>query len=620
MKILDLHIGGFGKFHNLDLSFSEGMNVIYGLNEAGKSTLHTFIRCMLYGMERGRGRAAKNDLYSRYEPWDKSAAYGGRLRVEQGGKVYRLERNFRTTQRSFTVVDEDEGREVTPTKTFMNDLLSGLSETEYLNTISIGQLKSATDAGMVSELKNYIANMNTTGNVSLNITKATAYLQTRRKQFERQLHTEAAREYASLISEAAGLESEISDPANANELRLYQEKQDEVRGELAQKQKEKEDLLQRIASQEQTLKNAGLENEAAITRCREDTEMAWDDYSAEKEGYEKKTGTVCAVISFAAAVIFAALAAYCLSAGELNPLSAMLAIPSIWLTAAAAIICLIFIIIGIVLLHSRRVTRRLLDEDEDDLKGIFSQHLGDPSVSAEAMDAFEARMDELSRMSRSLGESKAACDKEDSAIDSLQSQDRSCGESIAQQQKTQWELEKKLEHLSVCRDRLQTLGDDLVENERVRQDIDAIDLALDTMTELSATIRDSFGLYLNKTASEMINGITGGVYDSISIDENLEPYLNTPEKLVPLSQVSSGAMDQIYLALRLAAASLIQSGYESMPLFFDDSFTQYDNERLSSALGWLAESFDAQILLFTCHRREAQILDELGIEYKLIEI
>ncbi len=43
----------------------------------------------------------------------------------------------------------------------MDQLLCGLSETAYNSTISIGQLKSATDSSMVTELKNYIANMNT---------------------------------------------------------------------------------------------------------------------------------------------------------------------------------------------------------------------------------------------------------------------------------------------------------------------------------------------------------------------------------------------------------------------------------------------------------------------------
>ena len=56
MKILSLHIDGFGKLNDLDLSFEDGLNVLYGKNEAGKSTLHTFIRGMLFGIERQRGR------------------------------------------------------------------------------------------------------------------------------------------------------------------------------------------------------------------------------------------------------------------------------------------------------------------------------------------------------------------------------------------------------------------------------------------------------------------------------------------------------------------------------------------------------------------------------------
>ena len=68
MRLLELHIDGFGKFHDRTISFNDGINIIYGKNEAGKSTLHTFIRGMLFGIERGRGRAAKNDLYTKYEP------------------------------------------------------------------------------------------------------------------------------------------------------------------------------------------------------------------------------------------------------------------------------------------------------------------------------------------------------------------------------------------------------------------------------------------------------------------------------------------------------------------------------------------------------------------------
>jgi uncharacterized protein YhaN len=106
----------------------------------------------------------------------------------------------------------------------------------------------------------------------------------------------------------------------------------------------------------------------------------------------------------------------------------------------------------------------------------------------------------------------------------------------------------------------------------------------------------------------------------MSVDENLNLFMNTPTKLVPVSQVSSGTMDQIYLALRLAAAKLIQSGHDQMPLIFDDSFVLYDDDRLKTALKWLAQAYGGQILIFTCHQREAQMLTANQVAYHLIEI
>ncbi len=181
-------------------------------------------------------------------------------------------------------------------------------------------------------------------------------------------------------------------------------------------------------------------------------------------------------------------------------------------------------------------------------------------------------------------------------------------------------LEKKLEHLNNCKNRAAALKRTLAENDRIREEVAAIELAQETMTDLSSSIRDSFGLYLNKEASRLVTGITGGLYNSMSIDENLNVFLNTKTKLVPLENVSSGTMDQVYLALRLAAAKLFQNGGEPLPLIFDDSFTQYDDDRLRTALKWLSESYGGQMIVFTCHRREAQMLRAHQIPFHLIEM
>lgn len=630
MRLLDLYISGFGKFHDRSITFMPGMNIIYGKNEAGKSTLHHFIRCMLFGLERGRGRASKNDLYSRCEPWENKAAYGGRLRLEQEGMVYRIERNFQKDQKSLTIVNETLGREVEPTKAFMDGLLCGMNEITYTNTISIGQLKSATDGGMVSELKNYIANMNTSGNMALNITKAASYLKNKRRELERQMVPEAARSYTSLLSEIRNIEKEISAPEYENQLHAYQEMRTQVRSLLTQKQEAREALLQKIAAGRQALAGSQFTDEESITKYQNEAKSTYEEYQFTKTASEKKSRSVIAVISIVFAVLSGAFTVLMAlqewgNGTVLFPLAELisglgLSGMSLALTCLSGFLTLLSGGIGIAMLVKNNRLRRNLEYGGKLLQEIFSRHLGDSSISEDAMAAFEARMKEFIRLSQVLVRSEASVEEHAAEIASLQERETTCDEVISRQQRTQWELEKKLEHLTHCKDQVESLKTVLEENERLREELTAIDLALDTMTELSSTIRDSFGLYLNKTASELIDGITGGIYNSMSVDENLNVFMNTKAKLVPVDQVSSGTMDQIYLALRLAAAKLIQAGQDEMPLVFDDSFVLYDDSRLRTALKWLCKAYKGQIIVFTCHQREAQMLTANQIPYHLIQM
>jgi len=610
MRLLDLHIDGFGKFHDCSVSFEDGLNIIYGKNEAGKSTLHTFIRCMLFGLERGRGRASKNDLYSRYEPWQNRAIYGGKLRLEKGGKTYRIERNFQKDQKSLVIVDETAGKEIEPTKSFMDYLLDGLTETAYNNTISIGQLKSATDGGMVTELRNYIANMNTSGNMALNITKATAFLKSRRKEFERQIVPEAARSYTSLLGEIHTIEKEISAPEYENQLKEYQTMRSQVKSLLVEKQEERETLLQKVAKGRQAMETARFTDGASITRYLNQAHDNYSEYCRLKTASEKKSRTVLAMLTIILAALLAGSTAFFFSLNN----------NAIFLPGGMGLISLVLLITGFALLLKGKHLKKAAAMAGNLMQEIFSRHLGDPSISEEAMNAFEERMNEFLRLSKILERSEESLKEQAAEITSLKERETTCENVISGQQRTQWELEKKLDRLAYCKDQAESLKQVLEENERIRQEVTAIDLALDTMTELSSTIRDSFGLYLNKTASGLIDGISGGIYNSMSVDENLNVFINTRTKLIPVEQVSSGAMDQIYLALRLAAAKLIQTKDGQMPLIFDDSFVLYDDERLRTALKWLTNTFDNQIIIFPCHKREAQMLTSNQIPYCLVEI
>lgn len=630
MRILDLHIDGFGKFHDLSVSFDKDLNVVYGKNEAGKSTLHTFIRCMLFGLERGRGRAARTDLYSKYEPWQNKAVYGGQMRVEKDGIIYRLERNFQKDQKSFVIVNETAGKEVEPTKSFLDFLLGGLTETAYNNTISIGQLKCVTEGGMVTELRNYIANMNTTGNLSLNITKATSYLKNRRKEFERQLTPEAARTYTSLLTEIKNIEKEISAPEYENQLQTYQNLRSQVKNQLSEKQAERETLLQKIAKGRQALDGAQFTDETSIHAYQENAQNTYAHYKEVAAATARKGRAVFPVIMMVLAVLSAIGAAglgilssqnfdpVFFGTGALVSVSTGAARYTVWLICILSAAAVFFFAVSLIFFMKNRSLKQELSMTEKLLQEIFSRHLGDSSISEEAMTAFESRMEEFVRLSQVLERSEQSVKEQAAEITALQAKETDCDDAISRQQKAQWELEKKLDHLAHCKDQTESLKQVLAENDRIREEITAIDLALETMTELSGTIRDSFGLYLNKTASELISGITDGIYDSMSVDESLNVFMNTRTRLVPVEQVSSGTMDQIYLALRLAAAKLIQPEGDYMPLIFDDSFVLYDEDRLHTALKWLKKAYPGQIIIFTCHQREAQMMTADQIAYHLV--
>ncbi len=190
MQLKELRLNDFGKFHNKSISLKDGINLIYGENEAGKSTVHSFIRGMLFGIEKPRGRVSKEDVYERFIPWEHPGSYCGSMDLETDGKELRIIRNFDKNNKKCTVIDLQTGRELNPNPEELLHLYGGLTEAGYRNTISIEQLKIRTDQELAEEVRNYITNLSLSKNKEVDVTKALMFLQNRRKELEdRQLST-----------------------------------------------------------------------------------------------------------------------------------------------------------------------------------------------------------------------------------------------------------------------------------------------------------------------------------------------------------------------------------------------------------------------------------------------
>ncbi|AGC69428.1 SMC domain-containing protein [Thermoclostridium stercorarium subsp. stercorarium DSM 8532] len=142
----------------------------------------------------------------------------------------------------------------------------------------------------------------------------------------------------------------------------------------------------------------------------------------------------------------------------------------------------------------------------------------------------------------------------------------------------------------------------------------ALEIAMEVLTEASVDIQRNYSPYLNESMGEILDKITGGRYKEVMADDSLKLNIQPPgvaEKVVP-EQLSSGTADQVYFALRLATVRLMEKDGETLPLFLDDPFVQYDEERTKNAFKLLCEeSGRRQIILFTCRKRELELAREV---------
>lgn len=120
MRISDLHIYGFGKLENFHLKDLKSLQLIYGENEAGKSTIMAFIHAVLFGFPT---RQAKN-----YEPKTHSK-YGGKLTLETVNMGKAVIERVKGTSSSSVTVRLDDG--TIGGEDLLRRLLNGMDENFY---------------------------------------------------------------------------------------------------------------------------------------------------------------------------------------------------------------------------------------------------------------------------------------------------------------------------------------------------------------------------------------------------------------------------------------------------------------------------------------------------------
>ena len=153
------------------------------------------------------------------------------------------------------------------------------------------------------------------------------------------------------------------------------------------------------------------------------------------------------------------------------------------------------------------------------------------------------------------------------------------------------------------------------------EDIRALELAAAEIDRLSSEYYEESLDELGSAVSKWMSQLTAGKYDHAIVKEDGKLFILADGKEVMPEALSHGTLEQIYLAFRLAVGEIVTKE-EPMPVIFDEAFGMYDEKRLMQTLRALdcqiRKEQGRQILIFTCQKREMELLEQSGITYHKI--
>lgn len=160
MKIISMY-ATFGKLLNSELHLEDGLNIICGGNETGKSTWSAFIRAMLFGIStRERSTAEFMADKEKYLPWSAEKMYG-RIKLLHDGKEYELERKSgrNGVLQNAEVIDVRTGLPVSEFSASPGEAFLGVKKEVFERSAFIGQSSLAVDNDKSGELQSKIISL-----------------------------------------------------------------------------------------------------------------------------------------------------------------------------------------------------------------------------------------------------------------------------------------------------------------------------------------------------------------------------------------------------------------------------------------------------------------------------
>lgn len=634
MRIEEVKINGFGNIKNKEIKFEDGINLVVGDNESGKSMLMAYIKAIFFGIYKSRKRDVIQEK-DKYTPWMGDDFSGTLTYILDSGERYTIFRDF---ERGKIKILNENGQDITikyrldkeTGSKFLEDQVGIDKQAFMFSTYSMQNsvvLSSEDKLQMVQKL----SNLATTGeeNVSYNRLKEKITL----KRKEEVGTSKTTTMPINLVNnKITSIKNEIKRMREKNlENMGATENERKIRGkfnEVECKRKLIEDLKTEKIKQQagdhilKDMRQKILEKREEINKKQDVKHDILEKHSAFVHNKIKNIVLLLVMIVLEALVVFF----------KPNLLKKQDIVSDVAIYGIVPFVSVILFFI----MHFHTKTKIEKDfskksEENRDLEKEINIIRKDIMAQEKDLDKQKREIESKEKLFRTMLIAEYCGTINDKYLDKimkynldeLRQEEKNIDEeytNIIQELSTidakRVIANKELEKKAFMEEELEGLEKEKQEFEDLNGAYEIVLQGLEqAYNEMKKSISPSF---VNKI-SKFTNIITDGKYKSVVLDGEQRVKVKTEKgDYIDLEKLSVGTIEQINLGLRLSILSEITP--ENMPLFLDESFVYYDKKRMNKILEVLYKDLKRQVILFSCTDREKKLLDESNVIYNLIDM
>ena len=699
MKIKNIKVNAYGNIENKDINLEEGINIIHGANESGKSTLLNYIISIFYGISRNKDGKALSD-YEKYKPWN-SNEFSGRISYKlENGEKYEIFRDFNKKNPKIyndkleDISDRFETDKKDGSKFFIEQM--GIDKQMYLSTVVSTQEEVRLDEKNQNMLIQKIANLAGTGEDNVSYKKALIKLQEKirdkigtnktsqkpvniiekeiveinnkivetEKYRSRKYEIDAEKEQ--ILSELKELEQQKQ---ILQELQNSMKSEEETKNRLEIREKNRKDNIAKINELTNQKNTINAESE----RVQSAKNHLQDIIKGHKENIEKLNSEIEKIanekeetqekekpsISFIVITVVLAIALIC----------SIILIKNYIVSGILGVAIIANIVFYVINKNKQKVNKAKLREKinqekqykREKLENQKQQIIANVNTTEKELEKQEEEEKQVNSELSMLKGQIILLEKNNEKITEEIEQDNKAIKEESNKNKQQiiekykdknindllyindyqnyiskieetinnnririkgLEIEyntivPQLDEMVVLEEKLEADKEKLAELREKESIINiAIENLMDAYEEMKTTITPKF----TKNLSESIQKISSNKYNKVTInDENGMIIENNRGEYVEAIKLSTGTIDQLYLALRLSMIDELSK--ENLPIILDESFAYSDNNRLKNMLQYLTSDLNNhQTIIFTCTDREQKMLEIMNIPYNVVEL